>query len=562
MALLDYLFAVIPMLGVLIFVHELGHFVVAKLCGVRVLKFSLGFGSPVGFGRHRMRWEHGGTEYVVAWFPLGGFVRMLGEQLPGDEPDGRIVPADARPDEFLNAKPTWQKLSISFAGPAANLLWPVLVFVLMLWVGIPKTASVVGMVERVSPAAEAGLRPGDRLVRIDGQPVRFWDEVESAIEARRSGALAVVVERGSQSLTLSVPIETRSALDPFGAVQTVGWIGAESRRLPALIGIPGSDTPAAAAGLRSGDRIVSVDGRAVEDWEELRAAYEESPGEVAVLQVAREVSGVKSELSIEVPVLGDLEALGFVSATILVGRVAEGSPAEAAGLRPRDLILAVDGRPVGSFQSFADTVRSSGGRPLEIVYARDGSVHSVVIRPEERGLPGPLEIEGMEQKVYQIGIVHALASLPGVAGLEQERNPILAVPRALRMSIDTTVVYLLGLGKLFTGEVGTDQLSGPIGIAEIARKSLDIGWQAYLFTMVFISINLGILNLMPIPILDGGQILIFSIEGIKRSPISLRTREVVQQIGVIVLILLMGLAFWNDLSRHWTRFIEWLSTEL
>jgi regulator of sigma E protease len=168
----------------------------------------------------------------------------------------------------------------------------------------------------------------------------------------------------------------------------------------------------------------------------------------------------------------------------------------------------------------------------------------------------------MEEKVYQIGIAHEIAALPGVMGLDQERNPLVAFPRAFAMTVDHTRSLLRGLGKLVRGELGSDQLRGPITIVQIARKSLDLGWQPYLITMIFISINLGVLNLLPIPILDGGQILIASVEGIKRAPISMRSREMVQQIGFIVLVLLMGLAFWNDLSGQWTRFVKWLSTEL
>ena len=143
--LFDYLAAAIPMLGTLIFVHELGHFLAAKACGVRVLKFSLGFGSPIGFGRFRMRWLRGGTEYVVAWVPLGGFVKMLGEMQPGGE-IAEPTAIDAGPDEYLGAKPTWQKLFISFAGPAMNLLLPVLAFLVVLWVVVPRATTVVGTV--------------------------------------------------------------------------------------------------------------------------------------------------------------------------------------------------------------------------------------------------------------------------------------------------------------------------------------------------------------------------------------------------------------------------------
>ena len=227
-----------------------------------------------------------------------------------------------------------------------------------------------------------------------------------------------------------------------------------------------------------------------------------------------------------------------------------------------DLLLAVDGRPVGSFESFANTVRSSGGRPLEITYARDGETATVTIQPRLKQVEGPLEIEGMTEDIYQIGIGHALAALPGDSAFDQVRNPIESIPRAVEMTVDMTVVFLQGLGKLASGEVSTDKLAGPIGIAEIARKSLDLGWQAYLSTMILISINLGIVNLLPIPILDGGQMLIYLVEGVKRSPISLRSREIVQQAGLAMIIMLMALAFWNDLSRHWAQFVEWISTAL
>jgi regulator of sigma E protease len=167
----------------------------------------------------------------------------------------------------------------------------------------------------------------------------------------------------------------------------------------------------------------------------------------------------------------------------------------------------------------------------------------------------------MPQKVLQVGIAHAVATLPGSVGLDRERNPLVSFPRAVRFTGDNVALLLKGLGKMLSFETSADQLRGPITIIQIARKSLDVGWQAYLSMMIFISINLGVLNLLPIPILDGGQLLIYAIEGIKRSPISHRTREYVQQFGFMLLMMLMGLAFWNDLSAQWTKFFQWLSSE-
>jgi regulator of sigma E protease len=563
----DYVVAVIPMLGILIFIHELGHFVVAKLCGVRVLKFSLGFGAPIGIGRHRLRWERGGTEYVIAWIPLGGFVKMLGENLDNVQgPEPEVL--DARPDEYLSAKPVWQKLAIVFAGPAMNLLFPVIAFMGVLALGTPRAAPVIGMVERTSPAHEAGLRAGDTVVSVDGAPVTWWEDVVLAVRAHPDAELELDIERDGSPHAISLAVEARAELDPFGSVQTVGWSGAAHRRLPSLVGVPRGDSVAAAAGLRSGDRIDSIGGVAVEDWESLRRAYVDlSYGEVE-FEVTRAsaselVAGSEGEREIRrvsVAALGDLAALGVVPATVLVQRVEPGLPAAEAGLEPGDLILAVDGELVGSFASFATTVRTSGGRTLAITYARGGRTETVDIAPEVATVPGPLGIEGMDEQIYRIGIAHAQPTLAGKEKLDRERNPMVSLPRAIGKTIDVTGMFLVGLGKLASGDVGADKLTGPIGIAEIARKSLDLGWLVYLQTMILISINLGILNLLPIPVLDGGQALLFTVEAVRRSPMSMKSRELVQSLGLGVLMMLMGLAFWNDLSRHWSRFVEWLGS--
>ena len=559
-----YVVAFVPMLGILIFVHELGHFAMAKLFGVRVLKFSLGFGSPIGIGRFRLRWERGGTEYVIAWVPLGGFVKMLGEQLHGGD-DEEEAP-DAAPEDYLSAKPVWQKLAISFAGPAMNMILPIVIFVAVLAMGLPRASSVIGIVEPESPAARAGLLAGDRLLAIDGEPVEWWDDVEQQVRGAAAGALTMRVERSDDVFETAVQVDARPGLDEFGGTTTVGWIGFGHRRLPALIGVPDVGTPAAAAGLRSGDLITHVAGVEVSDWEALRAAYGAHPVGAGAggrdLEVTLQRGPDTDPIQLEIPAAGSLEALGLVPATILVSQVSDDSPAQRAGLEGGDLILAVDGAPVGSFATFAEIVRSSEGRTLQVTYARAGETATVPIAPEERMVPGPFDIEGMEEKTYLIGIRHALPTLQGATGLDRERNPLVAIPRAVEKTVTLTAIYLRGLGKLATGEVGADKLTGPIGIAEIAHESLRLGWLAYIHTMILISINLAIINLLPIPILDGGQALIYLVEGVKRAPISLRTREIVQSVGLTMVLMLMGLAFWNDLSRHWNKFVQWLTTAL
>jgi regulator of sigma E protease len=594
MPVVDTLVAVIPMLGLLIVVHELGHFLVAKACGVRVLKFAIGFGAPIGFGRFRAHGERNGTEYVIGWIPLGGFVRMLGEPMPGDDPVAMGVPPDARPDEFLDAKPVWQKLAVVFAGPAMNLLLPIVCLVGILWVGFPRPAAVIGTVETGSPAEAAGLAVGDRIVALDGEEVAWWDEIILPLRERTEpGVARLEIERNGERRAVEVPLEVQKTRDRYGAVVDAGWIGVSNRRQAALVGVPEAKSEAVRAGLRSGDLVVAVGETEIEDWEGLRTAHAAAVADAraaglerVVWKIERPTAAIEppdpakpaaeparpesedataepvpepEKLSIALPLEADLKGLGLMPATILIGYVAPDKPAARAGLAANDLVLFVDGRPIGSFESFVSLVQTSGGRELEITYSREGRIGQVQLAAQEETVPGPYDIEGQEEKVYQIGLGAAVSTVPGEIAKQQLRNPIESVPRAVEMAWAMTTDFLDGLGKLFTGEVGTDKLTGPIGIARIARKSLDQGWLDYLWMMMLISINLGFVNLLPIPILDGGQAVLYSIEGIKRSPLSVRTREIASSVGFALIVLLMGRAFWNDLTPFWLRFIDWLS---
>jgi regulator of sigma E protease len=546
------LFAFVLLLSVLIFVHELGHFLVAKACGVRVLKFSLGFGPPVGIGRFRMAWKRGHTEYVVAWFPLGGFVKMLGE-VP-DEIEG--AEARANPTETLDGKPVWQKLSVIFAGPAMNLLLPVVVFTATLAVGMPRPLPVIGMVEAESPAAQAGLEVGDRIAAIGATPVEWWSDVEDAIRAHPAGSVRVTFERSGVRETAEVTVRQRAGFDQFASVTSVGWVGLGHARLRALVGVPDADSPAHRAGLRSGDLVTEVAGEPVADWQEFVAALSRAPGDRALdARVMRGAEGEPVELAL--PSGQSLSALGIVPASVLVDAVEADSPAAASGFEAGDLILAVNGLPVGSFASFAEKVRTGGGEPLRLIYARSGESRQATIKPEL--IPTDIGL-GIEEPRYRIGIRGAEALSVGAIGVNRVRNPLVSVPLAVTMTAEVTSSFLQGFGKMLSGEVSRSNLAGPIRIAEIAGNAFERGWDTYLSIMVLISINLGIINLLPIPILDGGQAVMFMVEGVKRSPLSLRTREIFQQVGLTVLVMLMGLAFWNDISRHWSKVIDWLRT--
>jgi len=545
-----WLFAFALLLGVLIAVHELGHFLAAKFCGVRVLKFSLGFGAPIGFGRYRMRWERGGTEYVIGWIPLGGFVKMLGEQLgEEDSTEARVAY-----HETLGSKKTWQKLLIVFAGPAMNLLLPVVVFMGTLWVGIDRPAAIVGTVERDSPAAEAGLRPGDEILAVAGSPVGFWIDVEDEVRGHPGGQLDLRVRRSDEEFSVAIEIAQRAGLDEFRLVSDVGWVGLHYRRQAAVIGIPDSGSPSALSGLRSGDRVLEVAGEPIEDWAGFATGYEAFAAGQTVPILVEAVSGdEEAPRVVEVPALGDVQQLGVIPA-VLIAQVFDDRPAARAGFERGDLILSVDGEPVGSFTSFAETVRASEGRPLTIGFAREGKTQTTSVAAELQTIE---PVPGLEEEAYLIGIATEEVMLPGAILLERVRNPFVALPRAVGLTVETTGLFLRGFGKLVTGQISSKNVGGPIEIGRQAHLAMQAGWDTYLRLLILISINLGILNLLPIPILDGGQALVFMVEGVKRSPLSLRTREIIQQMGVVVLVTLMMFAFWNDVSRHWEGFVDW-----
>jgi regulator of sigma E protease len=542
------------MLGVLIFVHEFGHFLAAKACGIRVLKFSLGFGSPVGIGRFRMRWVRGHTEYVVCWIPLGGFVKMLGET-----PDPEVA-ADlaAYPEETLESKPLWQKLFVIFAGPAMNLLLPVLIYTGILAVGFPQADSVIGEVEAGSPAAAAGLRPNDRVIAIDGAPVQWWRQIADVLAAQTSGGLAIQYERDGVRETARLSIETRQRSDVFGELVARGWSGLYHRRPLAMVALTDRASPAYQAGLRTGDRVAEVAGEPVADWYAFADAYAAAGrgGEVAIALVrGRETA---EDIVLQIPALGDLESLGVIRADVLIAEVTDDAPAAQVGLRSGDLIQRANGVPMRSFESFADSVRRSAGQSLALSVLRDGEALEISVTPAlvQTDLTG----FGMKVPRYRIGIMgNNMLAVPGSVGFEQVLNPLVSVPRAAAMTIEITRLFMRGLGKLVTGDVPRNQLAGPIGIAEIAGKALERGWMDYLQTLVLISINLGVLNLLPIPLLDGGQAVVFLIEGVRNKRLSLRTREFVQKVGLTMLLVIMGFAFWNDISRNWSRVVGWLT---
>jgi regulator of sigma E protease len=427
----------------------------------------------------------------------------------------------------------------------------------ILAVGLPSPVSVVGGVEPGSPAERAGLHPGDRITAIGGEPVRWWMDLDDVVRASAGETLTIAYERDGAPATTKLAIDERASFDAFGQVVDVGWAGLGHRRPAAMLGVTSAASPAHVAGLRSGDVVTAVGGTTVETWEEFAGAYAAAGAEGEVsLTVRRGLGEEVATQEVSVPALGDVAALGTLCANVLVASVSPDSAAESVGLEAGDLIVSVDGAPVGSFGSFAERVRTGGGQELELQVAHGGELRTVQVAPRLEEVDAGL---GIKEERYLVGISGKPADGVGELELDRELNPLTSFPRAVDLTVERTQMFLAGFGKIITGEISRKQVAGPIGIAEIAGNAYERGWETYLSILVMISINLGILNLLPIPVLDGGQAVIYALEGLRRAPLSLRTREVVQQLGFTVLMLLMGLAFWNDLSRQWTRLVDWLA---
>ncbi len=529
MSLGDALLPIVILLGVLIFFHELGHFLVAKLFDVQVERFSLGFGPAL------LRRTVGETEYVLAALPLGGYVKMLGE-VPGEEL------AEAERERAFNYKPPWQRIAIALAGPAMNMLLPVFVVAGIVMTGIPTLTSTVGAVRPGTPAQLSGLLPGDRIVSVEGAEIWRWKDLTSALSSAEAPVVAIGVERNGEALEFVIE---RERLEDGG----LGPIGVESFAASSMVGVVDEDGLAAMAGVRTGDRIVAVNGAEVADRYGLATAIGQAEGALE-LEVRRSLEDTEERLLVTIrnDEARSLETLGLVPADFSVLEVEPASPARAAGLEQGDLFLRVAGQPVVSREQVRDLIRASQGESLELELLRDGQTVSAELSATKRVIPAP--DGGMETR-FVIGITIGPELTGGEYVDEVIANPFVALWRGVVGTADIFVLIIRGLVQLFSGSVGIGSLAGPIGIGEIAADTLQRSWTDFFSFMAVISVNLAILNLLPIPVLDGGQILLTLAELVRGSPLPERAREMAQAVGLSLILVLMGFAFWNDISRNW-----------
>jgi regulator of sigma E protease len=440
-------------IGILVAVHEFGHYWVAKKLGFKVLRFSIGFGKPLIM---RVGKDPDRTEYCVAAIPLGGYVKLL------DEREGEVAAEELH--RSFTRRPVMHRVAVLLAGPAMNLLFASLLYAILAMVGTESVKPIIGQVRLDSPAAVAGLQRGDQIVRVGDRAVEDTEELQIALIRQFSddGVIRLRVRRdgGERSLTLRVEEDRRAMTEPGKLLPGLGFDLATWNADTVIDGVP-KDSAGARAGLQVGDRVLAVDGQPVANTTEFIAMVNAAPGRDISIEVMRSPTRLRIVAAVP-PVVEQGRTIGRLGITLK-----EGPRAWPPGL--------------------VETHRS-----------------------------GPID---------------ALAG--GVA-------------KTWEMSSLTVQM----LWRILTGQVSAKNISGPISIAEFAGISAYLGLTAFLAFLAIISVSLGVLNLMPVPLLDGGQIVYQLVEAVKGTPLSERAQLFGQQVGIALLVVLMSLAFYNDISRH------------
>ncbi|MCB0377177.1 MAG: RIP metalloprotease RseP [Bdellovibrionales bacterium] len=537
-----YIVPMIVLLGLLIFVHELGHFLAAKYFKVRVEVFSL------GFGRKILQFKKGDTQYCISILPLGGYVKMF-----GDEP-GKEIPTQEKEYSFLH-KPVGQRIVIALAGPVMNLFFAGLLFHTIAVLGEKAPAPIVGELASNSQAHELGFRNYDVIRSVNDHKIETWTQFENLVETSAGQSLSVHILRQGQPETLEItPIQVKND-NLFSTAETIGRIkGLNSKIHLPFIGVaPGG--PFALAGFKNGDQILSINDQNIEWFKDIRptlleALYNE--GGAATVKVKRYSDFRKGEVEKEFSIHLDGRdftsgELGIFIPEMVIGEVQKDSPAEKIGLQRLDTIVSINGHEIHSFDDILKNVSGyePDGAPLKFEIHRGDQRQTFDIVPKMNSLEGEYgEIENR----FTVGVTPVLFSIPQ-SFTWKSPGFFHATGRALEQSWHWTKLTLLSFLRIVQNKVSSKNLSGFISIGQVAHKSWQIGAVPFLKMMAVISINLFILNLLPIPILDGGHLLLFTLEAIKGAPLSLRKIEVAQQIGFLIIIFLMAFALFNDFSR-------------
>jgi len=546
----------------LIFIHESGHFAFAKIFGVKVITFSIGFGPKV----LRIRGKE--TEYCLALLPFGGFVKML-EESKRAEP---ILPEER--GRTFEAQALWKRVFIVLAGPAMNLLFPIALYTSVFLEDEKFLPPTIGVVIPGKPA-DGKLEPGDRIVRVDGDDVTTFPEVQRLIARRTGRPVTLGLVRDGKTIDVSVTPADEAEVRELDIVEHTGRIGFDPRFPAAVIGVSRPDSPAGHAELKTFDRIVAVNGRRIERFVDLVDTLAENRGDQVVLSYLRPVEvphalGGLCELAVLEPGVAQLTPsprtpgttapidqvgraadvlgrTGIESGDMFVAFVPEASSEWRAGLRPGDRITTLDGAPQKLWRTMEDSLVAGADRMRELQWTRDGMPMRGFFQLRKEQWDDEF---GQHYERYVFRTDHWLPSAPD----RLVPNPHLlgyAIRRGVEETSSVIKFISVGLLRLVQGRVSLSSVSGPITMYDIAGQAGARGPAYFVWAMALISVNLGLINLLPIPVLDGGHLLFFLLEAARRRPLPLRAREVASLGGMLVLLLLMLVAFKNDVERRW-----------
>lgn len=529
------------LISLTVFVHELGHFLVAKYFGVRVEVFS------IGIGKKFWKRQFGETEYALSLFPIGGYVKMFGDEL------GAEVDEKEKAYSFVH-KPVLQRIAVVLAGPIMNLFFAFLLFMGIAMIGEEQKAPILGDIVQNTEAFNAGFRSGDTLLTLGGQSLRSWAEAQKIMDANISKPVSIKVRHISgQEQEISFIPQLVDDTNLFALKKQIGSIqGLTNLAAPPGIGIADEKSWAFQAGFRTGDFITKIQDKEVKYWYELESLFSTLSGPLTIV-VSRGAVGDKFEdvvLKIpEFPAHSNLAALGFEKGEQYVAKVMEGAPAEKSGLKAGDKIIEIQGQPVASWDFVQTTIRNFNPeqqKDLQLKVLRQGQVQALTLSPE---MSSTTSSQGIKENRFTIGIVPWLyPSTPEMTkviyGLSLD-----GFKRGLERTWEVTAMTAISMLKLFKAEISPRNISGIISIGQVASETFKMGLGQFFTMMGVISINLFLLNLLPIPVLDGGHMVFYTIELLKGSPLSLRKIEMAQKFGIVVLMSLMVFALFNDFAR-------------